>query len=251
MKCKVGDVGHNLRKIENFIKKASNMCARLICFPELATTGYIPKNLSDLAEPIPGPSTYRLAKVAKEHKIHLVLGLPEKNGDNIYNSAVLITDQGHVLHTYRKIHLWDKEKLIFTRGKSIQVCQTEIGKISIGICYDIEFPEFSRTAALKGAEILCFPSAEMDLFRSRINNYIVSRSAENCVFILFSNWIGMEGGIKFFGDSQIASPSGKVLTKIRGKEGISVTPINLSDIKKERIVCPYFDDRKPETYELF
>jgi predicted amidohydrolase len=251
MECKVGDLSYNLREIENFVREGANMRIRLICFPELATTGYIPENLQDLAEPIPGPISSRIAKLAKEYKIHLVLGLPEKDGDKIYNSAVLISDQGHILYVYRKIHLWDKEKLVFARGNSIQVCQTDIGRISIGICYDIEHPEFSRTAALKGAEILCFPSAQMELFRNRINNYVMSRAAENCLFVLFSNWTGMAGGIKFFGDSQIVSPSGKVLTKIRAQKGIAVASINLSDIEKERTICPYFEDRRPEAYELF
>ena len=211
-----GDIKANVEKTVEFIKKAD---ADLLVLPELFNTGYQfvdKQELAELAEEIPNGYTCKeLYQAAQKKDCFIVAGLAEKDGDNFYNSAVLIGPQGFV-GLYRKAHLFYEEKFIFTPG-DLPFSVFDIGKAKIGImvCFDWVFPEVSRILALKGAQIICQPANLVLPFCQRT---MVSRSIENRCFSITCNRVGSEKrkeeALKFTGMSQVTSPKGEILLQL-------------------------------------
>jgi len=251
MDCRMGNVRANLETIRNIAAKISKDHPDIICFPELATTGYsLNRRWKSYAEQIPGQTSEELSKIATELGAYLISGVDEldqKTGE-IYDSAVLISPNGRIIGVYRKVHLWDKERKYFSRGSDFPVFETRFGKVGLGICYDIEFPESSRVLASRGADILFFPSAEMSPMESYIDTYALSRASENCCFLAFSNRIGTEGKTHFFGQSQIVSPECKVIAKATKARPWAVVEIDLGISKKLAPKLPYLSHLVREAY---
>jgi 5-aminopentanamidase len=251
MDCKLGDLQSNLqtiRKIASAIAKEKS--PDIVVFPELATTGYcLGRKWKSMSEEIPGSVTLELSRIASEHGFYIVCGVDEKYGDSIFDSAVLIDPNGRLIGTYRKVHLWDSEKKYFSRGKNFPVFDTRFCKLGIGICYDLEFPESARTMALKGADVLLFPSAEINPMSRQIDSYLLSRSAENCVFVGFSNRVGREGStVSFFGHSQIVSPDATIaMIKQRQQYVTAQLDLHLL-VKMRRKQLPYLNERQNRSY---
>jgi predicted amidohydrolase len=251
MNCKMGEVRANLQTIEKLSSSVLRKQINFLCFPELATTGYSLDRLwRKCAEPIPGNVTEELGKIAIETGSYLIFGVDELDPktNSIYDSAVLIDPQGKIQGTYRKVHLWDKERSYFTHGDGFPVFETKFGKVGLGICYDIEFPEPARIMAAKGARIIFFPSAEMSPMEDHINTYLKSRSAENRAFVAFSNRTGTEFQTRFFGQSQVVSPECKVLAKATTKNPLAIAEIDLKLLDKLKSNFPYLEQRVPEAY---
>lgn len=253
MNCRLGDVQANLRRINKLAQIVSKREADIVCFPELATTGYsLNEKWPDFAEPIPGATTDKLSQIANEFGLYLIAGMPERDSQSarIFDSAVLIDPAGVVLGVYRKVHLWNLERTYFTPGGEFPVFRTRIGTFGIGICYDLEFPEPARIMALNGAELIFFCSAQMKPFERQVSVYVQSRATENGVFVCFSNRIGHEGQTVFFGRSQIVSPGCRILARARASETFVAMRINLTDISRERERLPYLEHRVPSAYGL-
>jgi predicted amidohydrolase len=251
MNCRLGDVKANLNQIENVARIIDKREADIACFPELVTTGYsLYRRWRELAETIPGRTTERLGKVAEEFGFYLIAGLPEsdRHSRRIFNTAVLVNPAGDVIGSYRKVHLWNQERRHFTRGNHFPIFATKFGKIGIGICYDLEFPESARNMAMQGANLIFFPSAEMKPLETLIETYIRSRAAENQVYLGFSNRTGREGKTVFFGRSQITSPTNRVLARTQGSTGIAVATVDMDDLIKYRKNFPYLKQRVPKAY---
>ncbi|HKW03744.1 MAG TPA: carbon-nitrogen hydrolase family protein [Nitrososphaerales archaeon] len=251
--CKLGDTKANLSKIRNLSKEIfrKRVHPNLVCFPELATTGYsLGKKWRDLADEVPGNITDELSKIAAECGFNLLCGIDEKGTEGrIYDSAVLIDPSGKIFGTYRKVHLWGEERKYFTPGESFPIFKIKLFRFGIGICYDLEFPESTRTMAKKGAQLAIFPSAEPSHFQKTVDNYILSRSSENCIFVAFSNRVGRERkDVSFFGHSQIASPDGRVVMARRKDGFVSATldPRLLSRMKRK--LLPYLDQMESRAY---
>jgi predicted amidohydrolase len=252
MDCKLGDVKANLRKIQRISREISRTHPDIAVFPELATTGYLLREKwVELAEEIPGISTDQLSKIASEHGFYLVCGMDEKDSKSakVFDSAVLINPNGKLEGIYRKVHLWDSEKNYFSRGKGFPVFKTKYCILGIGICYDLEFPETARTMSKAGADLLLFPSAEIDPMSAQIDSYLLSRSAENCVFVGFANRIGREtGGVSFFGHTRIISPDARINT-ITSRDGFVVSDLDLELLAKLRKKqLPYLDELQQRAY---
>jgi len=251
MNCRMGNVRANLdtiRKIANRLKKYK---PDIVCFPELATTGYsLNEKWRSFAEEIPGKTTDELSKIASEIGSYLICGVDERDSgsDAIFDSAVLISPSGKIIGVYRKVHLWDKERNYFTSGSGFPVFETRFGKIGIGICYDIEFPEAARALAVNGAQLLVFPSAEMSPMERYVDTYAKSRASENCCFLAFSNRVGSENGTHFFGRSQIVSPECKVQVRAAKGDSFCMTEIDLSILEKLRSKLPYLSQLVPQYY---
>lgn len=257
MDCILGDKDKNLETIERLARTVARRSPDLVCFPELATTGYsLNERWDDLAERIPGKSSDFLSDIARKFNFALVCGIVERDSEKhnrIYDSAVIYDRNGMLIGSYRKVHLWAEERKYFTPGNSFTVFKTDkFHTIGVGICYDLEFPESSRSMALQGAQLVLFPSAEMKPMENHIETYLKSRSAENCIFTAFSNRIGKEGKTVFFGQSQIVSPSCKALAKVAKKaEGFAVADLDFSLLEKERCsTLPYLSQRVPSAYCL-
>ncbi len=250
-----GDVETNLMHIALALE---NVDADLLVLPELATSGYLfisREEVNAVAEPIPGPTTEFLHRLAEKRHCHLVVGLVERVDGEFFNSAVLIGPRG-LVGVYRKLHLFNEEKYYFQPGDlGCPVFDVTGVKVGLLVCFDHLFPEAARTLALRGAQIVCHPSnlvlPEYGQLTTRV------RSIENRVFWILANRCGAEhrGGKKlvYTGCSQIAAPDGSILIKASAREeALSVVEIDPSQACNKHVtpLNDLFADRRPEAYEL-
>jgi len=244
----------NLQKIEKTLLQTD---VDLVVLPELCTTGYqftSQKELDDLAESIPGsPTVESWSQLCQKKGFHLVAGLAEKDGDQFFNSAVLIGPEGYI-GTYRKVHLFLDEKKWFQSGCSFHVWDIEKAKIGIMICFDWIFPEAARSLALQGAEIICHP---VNLVLPYCQDAMITRSIENRVFTVTANRIGIEERVKdnpltFTGGSQIVDPKGQRLFRLGAKvEAFQEMDIHVTKARDKQITAKnhIFYDRNPKVYQ--
>src|SRR5947208_1913101 len=158
----VGQKERNVRRTLEFIEQAAANGAHLVVLPELCNSGYVFESRQEavpLAEEIPnGPTCPAWKDIARQRSLHIVAGIDERDGQALYNAAVLIGPSGHV-GTFRKLHLWNEENLFFEPGNlGFPVFRTPLGRIATFICYDGRFPESYRLCALQGADVVCIPT---------------------------------------------------------------------------------------------
>ncbi|MES1931841.1 nitrilase/cyanide hydratase and apolipoprotein N-acyltransferase [Salinisphaera shabanensis T35B1] len=214
----VGDKAGNIEKSLAHIHEAADAGAQLIVLPELCNSGYVFESKEEtraLAEPVPGGETVAAwAQAAAERDLHIVAGINEIDGDDLFNSAVAIGPQGY-LGTFRKVHLWNQENAFFTPGdRGFPVFDTPLGRIGALICYDGWFPESYRECALQGADIVCVPTNWVpingqDENRKAMANILTMAAAHsNSVFVACADRVGTERGQPFIGQSLIVSYTG-------------------------------------------
>jgi predicted amidohydrolase len=257
------DKAATLEKIISLSIKAAKQGANIIVFPELALTSYTGFSLKDvyeLSEPIPGPSTNTVQEVASKYNVYIAFGMIERRYSKLHNSVPFIGPEG-VLGVYRKVHLAKFAEEWATPGDSYPLIQTPWGPIGIGICYDNYcFPEVPRIYALRGARIHLnvtafpqFPDANdyWDFYITTLG----ARSIENNMFIASANMVGKQGDFEYFGHSIIIGPKpGKMGYQIYAgplgkEEGVAMAELNLSVLDNLCIgVRTIFEDRRPETY---
>ncbi|MBM4319864.1 MAG: carbon-nitrogen hydrolase family protein, partial [Deltaproteobacteria bacterium] len=204
--------------------------AELVVLPESVLTGFHPgarqAELWELAEPLPGPASLELGKLARSLGIHLVLPLYERGSERgvVYNSSALLDDRGELCGVYRKTHPFPTERLErggwTTPGQQAVVVPTRLGRIGMILCYDGDFPELSRVCALQGAEIVTRASALLRSFEIwELTNR--ARAYDNHVYVVAVNAVGADaGGSHYFGHSMIVSPIAQMLALARGSEEI-------------------------------
>ncbi|NTV27761.1 MAG: peptidyl-arginine deiminase, partial [Methanothrix sp.] len=218
---------------------------------------------SGLAETIPGKSTEAFCLLAKELKIVIIVPVYEKDDIGYYNSVVVIDADGSLLSTYRKIHIPQDplfyEKNYFTAGEEIQVYQTKYARISVLICYDQWFPEAARVAALRGAEIIFYPTAigwikgeedpaEGD-WHDAWETIQRSHAIANSVYVAAVNRVGREGDLLFWGSSFVCDSFGKVLARAsRSDEEVLVAQLDLAKNEMIREGWGFFCNRRPDAY---
>lgn len=258
-KPEFGKPEENILKIRKLLSKKE---FDLIVLPELANSGYLftdKKELEELSEEIgKGKFSRALKKICSEKDCFIVSGICERDGNNFFNSSVLVCPGGEIF-TYRKIHLFDEEKIWFKPGnrklKVYEISGKRFGKVKIGmmICFDWIFPETARTLALKGAQIICHSS---NLVMSYCQTAMFTRAVENRVFTVTANRTGKEirnkKELSFTGESVILSPKGKYLC--RGgldKEEVCITEINPEEALNKNIsgTNNLFKDRRKEFYK--
>jgi predicted amidohydrolase len=239
MRPKLADKKSNLKKMKNYITKTK---AELYIFGETTLTGYPLKDeLRDVAESINGSSIQYMKKIAIEKKCYIIFGLPLKDKDIdglIHNAAVLIHPNGNV-DDYHKWFLINfgpfEEKLYYDEGENLNISKTKFGKIAIIICYDLYFPELCKAYSLQGADIIVCISASPSTTRYFFETILPSRAIENTVFMLYSNIVGTQEELVFWGGSQAYSPLGKLLVRAPYyKENIITCDIDMSQIKLAR-----------------
>ena len=275
-----GQVAANLDRIEAALAGAR---ADLIVLPELATTGYnflSRQEVAELAEPVPdGPTVTRLRALARREGFSLVVGMAERgatgggpapggagaaggapfaDGLRVYNSAVLITPDDGPVGLYRKVHLFDREKLVFDDGDLgfpvFTLPGKEALKVGVMVCFDWRFPEAARTLALAGAELIAHPS---NLVKPWCQQAMVTRCLENLVFAITANRTGDEDRgdhpIGFTGRSQVLDPQGRLLASAdEAEEALRLVTIDPAAARSKRTNDrnDLFADRRPEFYRL-
>ena len=203
--------------------------AELVVLPEAATTGFdpgvAPEELWDLVAEVPGPLTAPLQEVAGRLGVHVVLGTYERGPERgtVYNSAVLIGRTGDVLGAYRKTHLFCGEDRAgggwVTPGDEAVVVETDLARIGLMICFDGDYPELARIEAVRGAEVICRPSA---LLRSADIWELTNRAQayDNHVYVVGANATGSDpGGFLYFGNSMIVTPVAEVVARAASHQG--------------------------------
>jgi predicted amidohydrolase len=224
----------NLRHALQLARDAVAGGANLIVLPELVTTGYAFASRAEAfahAESIPdGPACLQVIDFAREHSVYLALGLAERDGAKLYDSAILVGPDGFI-GKYRKAHLWNHEKLWFSPGDlGFPVFETPIGRIGLLICWDIWFPEVPRILAQQGADIICSlnnwvwtPPPLFDATGKCMASYLTITAAHvNNVFIAAANRIGCDRGERFLGCSLIAGTNGWPLGEVASAEAQTV-----------------------------
>ena len=220
----------NALAVRQRLQQAVKEGANLIVLPELATTGYCFHSREEAfahAEPVPDGQTVRgWIAFAKEKQVYLVGCLPEADGDQLFDTAVLVGPDGFV-GKYRKTHLWNEEKLFFTPGNlGFPVFDTKIGRIGLLVCWDIWFPETARIVSQLGADIICIPTGWVwtppplyDESGTCMAAYLTMTAAHaNNVFIATADRIGIERGAGFMGNSLIAGTNGWPIGRIAGPD---------------------------------
>ncbi len=260
------DQNENLEKAIRLIREAAEGGAKIICPQELFKGRYFPQTIDvkkyDWAEPVPGPTTELFQELAKELGVVLLVPVYEYAMDGVYfNTAAVIDADGTYLGKYRKNHIPEGpqyiEKYYFTPGDmGYPVFRTRFGKIAILICWDQWFPEASRIVALKGADIVFYPSAigsepdDPDLDTSE--PWITAIRAHgicNNMFVAAVNRVGEEGEMSFYGCSFISNPWGEILAKAKTRDDeIIMAECDLDEIKKSRDVLQFHRDRRVDTY---
>ena len=259
MDPKLGEKERNLAYCLEALRQAASRGAQLIVFPECALTGYCFASLEEavpLAEPVPGPSTERLAAACRQLGVYAVGGLLEKDGKRCYNAAALLGPQG-LMGSYRKIHLpyLGVDRFVTPGQRPLTVYETPIGRIGLIICYDTLFPESARVMALEGAEVIVLPT-NWARGRERVPGFVINtRALENKVNYVAVNRVGAERAFTFIGASTIAGPSGDTLAKAGEDEEIIYAELDLALARnKHTVFVPgefefnLFKDRRPEFY---
>ena len=273
MRCSE-DPSENLENAIALIREAAAQGAQIICLQELFRTVYFCQEENhkyfQYAEPIPGPTTERLSALAKELRVVIVASLFERRAAGLYhNTAAVIDADGSLLGIYRKMHIPDDplfyEKFYFTPGDlGFRSWQTKYARVGVLICWDQWYPEAARLTALRGAEIIFYPTAigwhpsEKAEFGERQHSSweTVQRghAIANGCYVAVPNRVGHEApsggdGLEFWGRSFVADPSGQILARANGeKPEVLVVSIDQKALDTQRTHWPFLRDRRIEAY---
>lgn len=250
------DPAANAEKACRMISEAGEHNADLVVFPELFSTGYqldvVGPRVSELSEPVDGPTVKALRSAAKSAGCYVIAGiaLTHELTGVVYNSSVVIDREGNLIGTYDKQHLWALERFYFRSGDHCPVFEADFGRFGVMICYDMGFPEVARMLALQGADIVVCPSAwceqDMDIWDTNAP----ARALENTVFLAAVNRYGKENGLVMPGHTMVCNPRGHVVARLEEEsEGILYATIDLDDVRKHRVTSPYLRDRRPDLYD--
>jgi N-carbamoylputrescine amidase len=273
MRCVI-DPPENVEKAESMIRAAASEGANIICLPEIFNTIYFCQiedhKYFDFAEEIPGPTTNRLANLAGDLGVVIVAPIFEKRAAGLYhNSAAIIDADGSLLGKYRKMHIPDDplfyEKFYFTPGDlGFKSWKTRFATIGVLICWDQWYPEGARLTALRGAEILFYPTAigwhpseKTEFGKQQHASWETiqrSHAIANGCYVAVPNRIGHEtpiggDGIEFWGQSFVADPSGEIIGKAStDKEETLIIEVDLKELDRQRTHWPFLRDRRVDAY---
>jgi N-carbamoylputrescine amidase len=268
------DPAANFAKAVARVREAARRGAQMVCLQELFRSQYFCQvedhKYFQLAEPIPGPGTQALSKLARQLKIVLIASLFERRAAGVYhNTAAILDSNGKLLGKYRKMHIPDDplyyEKFYFTPGDlGFRAWQTRYGKIGVLVCWDQWYPEGARLTALQGAQILFYPTAigwhpkeKAKYGRSQHDSWETiqrGHAVANGCYVAVPNRVGHEApdggdGIEFWGQSFVADPSGQILAKAStDKEETLIVPVDLARVDETRTHWPFLRDRRVDAY---
>ena len=244
-----GDVDANFAELERAATTATGRGAELLITPELFLTGYdVGDALYTLADQ---PLLERARAIARDHAIALVVGLPEiAPSGRLFNSAVFVDPAGAVLGRHRKTHLFaELDRTYFDAGdEAVSIVDYRGVRVAMMICYDVEFPENVRLAALSGAHLVAVPTAQMQPFAFVADCVIRTRAWENQVYVAYINHDGVEADTVYVGRSSIVAPDASVLDRLEHGDGLIYADIDASVVTDGQRINPYLADRRPGLY---
>jgi predicted amidohydrolase len=260
------EVDLNRELADRSASSAFEQGADIVVLPEMIIPGYVAdrERLMAIAEPIDGPTVGAWTKLAARVDGYVVGGFCEADGDAIFNTAVAVGPEGLILH-YRKVHLFDDEKLAFQPGDlGFPVVETRFGRIGVCVCYDLRFVEVVRIMALNGADMICVPTAWLSGFdEERWDDKGMPPQARGAVlqanlsqvFIACASQAGEHGGRFFLGGSCLVDPYGALAAgPLPGSEfATQVTEIEISAAKRAQVRSPLIApraDRRTDVYQI-
>lgn len=271
------DIPANIQKLQDNIRKVAAMGAELVVLQELHNGLYFCQTenteIFNQAEPIPGPSTETFGKLAKELGIVLVLSLFERRAPGLYhNTAVVLEKDESIAGKYRKMHIPDDpayyEKFYFTPGDlGFEPIDTSVGRLGVLVCWDQWYPEAARLMAMRGAEMLIYPTAigwestdTEEEKKRQLNAWITvqrGHAVANGLPVITVNRTGHEpdpsgqtNGIQFWGNSFVAGPQGELLAEFTNEqEEVRVVEVDKSRSENVRRWWPFFRDRRIDAFD--
>lgn len=247
-----GQVQKNRTKALALMGQAVEQGCRLVVLPEIWTTGYALQNIAELAEPVDGETLTAMCAFAREHRVEVITGsMPIKQGGQVYNNAFALNAAGHILSSYRKIHLFSLmgEARFFQPGESAVPFEMSFGPAAMIICYDIRFPELARILALKGARALFVPAEWSSLRGAHWRALNIARAIENQMFVVAVNCVGQHKENIFYGHSMVIDPWGQVVVEGDDREAVLTAELDWRMVEDVRAKIPVFPDRRPGVYQ--
>ena len=270
------DAEDNLARAVSLVEQAAGLGSQVVCLPELFRSQYFCQRedaaLFDLAESLPGPSTEAIGRVARDKKVTVIAPIFERRTAGLYhNSAAIIDTEGKVSGIYRKMHIPDDpayyEKFYFTPGDlGFRAFDTQVGRIGTLICWDQWYPEGARLTALKGANVIFYPTAigwhphEKEIHgtaqRNAWQTIQHSHAIANGVYVAAVNRVGHEKpldggpGIEFWGSSFLCDPFGVVIAEgSTDREEVLIGEVDVARIEEVRRNWPFLRDRRIDAYD--
>lgn len=249
----IGNVQANMDNMLGMMEKAAaaNHKPDVIVLPEMWNTGYALDRIQELADPMGQETSSMLSEFARKHSIQVVGGsVAERIDDRIYNSMYVFNRNGEQIAKYSKIHLFrlmDEEKFL-QAGQHTVTFELEEMKAGASICYDIRFPELSRTLALGGAQVLFVPAEWPHPRLHHWRTLLIARAIENQMYVVACNRVGTSGETDFFGHSLIIDPWGEIIAEGDERETIVTGTLDCKLTDEVRGRIPVFEDRRPHLY---
>jgi predicted amidohydrolase len=250
----------NLAVLLEKSEEAAEAGVKLAVFPEAFLTGYCYRSKEEameVAEPIPGPSSERIAEACRSQDLHVIYGTLERDGDRLFNAAVLVGREG-VVGVYRKTHLpfLGVDKFATPGDQPYRVYDVRGVKVAMLICYDGSFPEATRCMMLEGADLVCLPTNWPTGGIGAAEFLTAARAYENTIYFAAVNRVGDERGFHFIGRSRICGPDGRTLAEVWNEEtGVMTAEIDPAESRRKRLVripgeheIDRVKDRRPDLY---
>lgn len=257
----------NIAHARKAIEEAANKGAQLILLPEIWNSPYSNDSFPVYAEDIDAggdasPSTAMLSELSQSLQITIVGGsIPERSGDRLYNTCCVFGTDGKLMEKHRKIHLFDidipgqmtfKESRTLTAGESPTIVDTDVGRIGIGICYDIRFQELAMVYAARGAHLLCYPGAFNTVTGPMHWELLQRARAADCQLFVATCSPARDSGAGYvaWGHSTLVGPFGEVIATTEHDEAIVIAEIDYSLIDLRRTYLPFQKQRRGDLYQL-
>lgn len=248
------DLPGSISRLCEQAEQAKAKGASLLLTPEMCMTGYELnlETLTSLAEPADGNLSAAVAEICKTYSMAIAYGFGEQADNQIFNSVQLIDATGERCAVYRKTHLWgDMDNTLFTQGASLtKPVNIDGWNVGLLICYDVEFPECTRSLSLAGADVVLVATGLMEPNTYIADQLISARAFENQTYVAYANYCGEDPTLKYVGRSSIVGPDGVVLAKAKEEPELLIATMSKAAIARERKILPYHRDRRPELYSL-
>jgi len=253
------DVDANRLSAAELLEAAAADAADLAALPETWTYMGSARRHSEVAEPVPGPTSEWLAELARRHSMWILGGsILERDGERIFNTSLLFDRAGEPVARYRKIHLFDvdlpgqpplRESFTYSPGEEVVTAGTEFGRIGLSICYDLRFPELYRILAVHGAEIVLVPSAfTYETGKDHWDVLVRARAIENLTFVLapaqWGTWGPVDQNRRCYGNSLAVDPWGRVLARAPEGVGVAFAELDLEEVRRVRERLPALRHRR-------
>lgn len=261
--CKIGRESANMRRAERYITQAAKGGADLICLPEAFLTSGNMLEVASIATSIPGPCTERLREMAGDFKVHIVAGLLEADAGRYFSTSFLISPQGTLLGTYRRVHGHELERRYISMGTSFSVMNTELGRIGLIQGYDLNFPEACRELYRQDVDIIVCSALIPEQYAYVARQLLLARAIEAQSYLVFASGVGANAfaGFAYMGDSQVVGDplfleqeafdfvdGDERMGVLTREEGLSLVPVRVGRLRRYRAKSSLLADLQPASY---